>query len=206
MANNVYKAKKFNLSGLEGISDKTLEMHFGLYEGYVKNTNLLTEQLLEMSRNKKASPTNPSFTEIKRHLGFEFGGMVLHEYYFGNLAPKGKGNPSNELKRALEESFGGFDAWKADFVATGGMRGVGWSVLYQDPVTGKLSNNWIELHDVGVPSGFKPVLVMDVWEHAFLLDYKPSERSKYIEAFCANINWDAANEWFKSNAAVRPAA
>jgi Fe-Mn family superoxide dismutase len=206
MGNNVYKAKKFNLSGLQGISDKTLEMHFGLYEGYVKNTNLLTEQLLEMSRSKKASPTNPSFTEIKRHLGFEFGGMVLHEYYFGNLAPKGKGNPSSELKRALEESFGGFDAWKADFVATGGMRGVGWSVLYQDPVTGKLSNNWIELHDIGVPSGFKPVLVMDVWEHAFLLDYKPSERSKYIEAFCANINWDAANHWFASTAAVRPAA
>src|ERR1051326_3371663 len=124
MGNNVYKAKKFNLSGLQGISDKTLEMHFGLYEGYVKNTNLLTEQLLEMSRSKKASPTNPSFTEIKRHLGFESGGMVLHEYYFGNLAPKGKGNPSSELKRALEESFGGFDAWKADFVATGGMRGV----------------------------------------------------------------------------------
>src|SRR5215813_6786835 len=131
MARSTYKAKEFALSGLEGISDKTLEMHFGLYEGYVKNTNLLTEQLLEISRNKKASPTNPSFTEIKRHLGFEFGGMVLHEYYFG-----------------------GFDAWKADFVAVGGMRGVGWSVLYQDPVTGKLSNYWIELHDVGVPSGF----------------------------------------------------
>jgi len=206
MEQHVYKPKKFNLSGLQGISDKTLEMHFGLYEGYVKNTNLLTEQLQEMSRNKKASASNPAFSEIKRHLGFEYGGMVLHEYYFGNLAPKGKGTPSGELKRALDESFGGFDAWKADFVAVGGMRGVGWSILYDDPVTGQLSNHWIELHDVGVPSGFKPVLVMDVWEHAFLLDYKASERSKYIEAFCANINWDAVNQYYASSAAIRPAA
>src|ERR1051325_1384482 len=137
MANNVYKAKKFNLSGLQGISDKTLEMHFGLYEGYVKNTNLLTEQLLEMSRNKKASPTNPSFSEIKRHLGFEFGGMVLHEYYFGNLAPKGKGSPSSELKRALEDSFGGFAAWKTDFVATGGRRGAGGWGRLPGPMHGK---------------------------------------------------------------------
>jgi Fe-Mn family superoxide dismutase len=206
MKQRTYKAKKFDLSGLAGISDKTLEMHFALYEAYVKNANLLTEQLLEMSRNKKASGSNPAFAEIKRHLGFEYGGMVLHEYYFGNLAPKGKGKPSAELKRALEESFGGFEAWKTDFVAVGGMRGVGWSILYHDPVTDNLSNHWIELHEIGVPSGFKPVLVMDVWEHAFLLDYKPSERSKYIEAFFANVNWEAANQCFTSSAAIRPAA
>ncbi len=86
------------------------------------------------------------------------------------------------------------------------MRGVGWSILYHYPVTGQLSNHWIELHDVGVPSGFKPILVMDVWEHAFLFDYKPSERSKYIEAFFSNINWEAANQFFSSSAKVRPAA
>src|SRR5437867_10358979 len=123
--------------------------------------------------------------------------MVLHEYYFGNLDTKGKGDLSLQLKQALGESFGSFDAWKADFVAVGGMRGVGWAVLYQDPSTGQLSNHWIELHQEGVPSGFKPILVMDVWEHAFLLDYKPSERSKYIEAFFSNIDWDAAERRLK---------
>lgn len=206
MEQHAYKAKKFNLSGLTGISDKTLEMHFGLYEGYVKNTNLLSEQLLEMTQRKKAAATNPAYSEVKRHLGFEYGGMVLHEYYFGNLAAKGKGNVSSQLKQGLEESFGSFDAWKADFVAVGGMRGVGWAVLYQDPLAGQLSNHWIELHQQGVPSGFKPILVMDVWEHAFLLDYKPSERSKYIEAFFSNIDWDVVNRCFSSSAAVRPAA
>jgi Fe-Mn family superoxide dismutase len=113
---------------------------------------------------------------------------------------------SGELKRVLEDSFENFDAWKTDFVAVGGMRGVGWAILYQDPLTGQLSNHWIELHQQGVPSGFKPILVMDVWEHAFLLDYKPSERSKYIEAFFSNIEWDVVNKCFSNSAAVRPAA
>src|ERR671918_259022 len=105
MEKQVYKAKTFKLSGLNGISDQTLEMHFGLYEGYVKNTNLLTEQLAEMTRNRKASATNPAYSEVKRHLGFEYGGMIFYQYYFGNLAPKGKGNLSSQMKRALEESF-----------------------------------------------------------------------------------------------------
>lgn len=206
VAQNSYRPKNFNLSGLNGISDKTLETHFGLYEGYVKNTNLLNEQLMERARANEASASNPAFTELKRHLGFEYGGMVLHEYYFGNLAPKGKGEFSAELKRGLEDSFGSFDLWKTDFAAVGGMRGVGWAILYQDPLTGRLSNHWIELHQEGVPSGFKPILVMDVWEHAFMLDYKPSERSRYIEAFFSNIDWTVVNRCFSSSAAVRPAA
>jgi len=184
-----YKARSFPLSGLTGISDKTLEMHFGLYEGYVKETNQLTERLAEMAKTGQAAK-NPTYAEMTRHLGFEYGGMVLHEYYFDNLAPKGKGQPSADLKRALDQSHGGFDTWKADFVATGGMRGVGWAVLFRDPVTGRLTNQWITLHEQGAPAGYSPILVMDAWEHAFLLDYKPSERGKYIDAFFANINWD----------------
>ncbi|MGH7829966.1 MAG: superoxide dismutase [Candidatus Binatia bacterium] len=204
MGHPKYKAKRFNLSGLKGISDETLEMHLGLYEGYVENTNLLNEQLLEMVRQRKASGTNPAYAEVKRHLGFEYGGMVLHEYYFGNLCPNGEGSPSRKFHDAVSRSFGDFEKWKADFVAVGNFRGVGWAILYQDPVTAELSNHWIELHQQGVPSGFKPVLVMDVWEHAFLLDYKPAERQKYIEAFFANINWDVVNEWLGSSVAVRP--
>jgi Fe-Mn family superoxide dismutase len=184
-----YKARSFALSDLTGISDRTLEMHFGLYEGYVKETNLLTERLAEMAKSGGAAK-NPAYAAMTRHLGYEYGGMVLHEYYFDNLAPKGKGRPSVDLTRALEDSHGGFDAWKADFVATGGMRGVGWAVLFRDPLSGRMTNQWITLHEQGVPTGYHPILVMDAWEHAFLLDYKPSERSKYIEAFFANINWE----------------
>jgi Fe-Mn family superoxide dismutase len=196
MAQPNYKPREFSLSGLSGISDRTLEMHIALYEGYVKNTNLLLEELKEISLKGNVSGKNPEYTELTRRLGFEYGGMVLHEYYFENLAPKGKANPSPELKKALEENFGDYAKWKESFTAIGDMRGVGWAVLYRDPRTKQLSNHWIALHQDGVPSGFEPILVMDVWEHAFLLDYKPSERAKYIDAFFSNVNWESINSRF----------
>src|SRR4029434_8258737 len=120
-------------------------------------------------------------------------GMVLHEYYFGNLTKNG-GNepaPSSSFVVAAELRFGSYETWKADRVGIGKMRGVGWAICYQDPASGRLSNHWITLHEIGNVAGFKPVIVMDVWEHAFLLDYKPVERSKYIDAFFANIDWNA---------------
>jgi len=206
MSQSLYKAKEFKLSGLKGISDRTLEMHLSLYEGYVKNTNALTEKLAEMTHKKKASAKDPAFAELTRRLGFEYGGMVLHEYYFDNLAPNGKGIISDETKNAIEKNFTTFENWKADFAAVGEMRGVGWAILYQDPVSQQLSNHWIALHHIGVPSGFKPILVMDVWEHAYLLDYRPSERNKYIEAFFSNIDWDVIQRRLSNPAAVRIAA
>ena len=206
MSQSLYKAKEFKLSGLKGISDRTLEMHLSLYEGYVKNTNALTEKLAEMTHKKKASAKDPAFAELTRRLGFEYGGMVLHEYYFDNLAPNGKGIISDETKNAIEKNFTTFENWKADFAAVGEMRGLGWAILYQDPVSQQLSNQWIALHHIGVPSGFKPILVMDVWEHAYLLDYRPSERNKYIEAFFSNIDWDVIQRRISNPAAVRIAA
>jgi Fe-Mn family superoxide dismutase len=206
MAQSPYKAKQFKLGGLLGISDQTLEMHFGLYEGYVKNTNLLMEQISAIIRKKQASGQDPAYAELTRRLGFEFGGMVLHEYYFENLAAKGKGSPSTDFKRALEQSFDGFENWQRAFAAVGEMRGVGWAILYQDPVTERLSNHWIALHQDGVPSGFKPILVMDVWEHAFLLDYKPAQRGKYIEAFFQNVDWEVVHRRLATPAAVRAVA
>jgi Fe-Mn family superoxide dismutase len=188
-----YAPKKWDLAGLTGISDNTLTVHFGLYEGYVKNTNLLNEQLSEIVKSGKAGGANPVYAELTRRLGFEYNGMVLHEYYFGNMTKTAGTEPDAKLKDALAESFGDFDTWKKDFAAVGGMRGVGWAVAYQDPSTSKISNHWITLHEEGNVAGYKPILVMDVWEHAFLLDYKPAERPKYIEAFFANVDWSVAS-------------
>ena len=203
-----YKAKDFKLSGLKGISDRTLEMHFDLYQGYVKNTNLLTEQLCELMGRGRASGADPLYAELTRRLGFEYGGMVLHEYYFGNMKKDGTGLPAagSKAAAAITGTFGSLDTWMTDFKAVGEMRGVGWAILYQDPMTGRVTNQWITLHDEGVPSGFKPLLVMDVWEHAFLLDYKPSERGQYIEAFFQNVDWDAVERRVAEPAAVRPVA
>jgi Fe-Mn family superoxide dismutase len=192
MATQSYTPKNFNLSGLKGISDQTLEMHFKLYEGYVTNTNLLTEKINDILADGQVDKEEvPAYSELTRRLGFEYNGMVLHEYYFGNMKQNGGGDPSGGFRAAVERSFPSFDIWRTDFVSVGKMRGVGWAIAYLDPANGRVSNHWIELHQNGNVAGFVPLLVMDVWEHAYLLDYKPADRPKYIEAFLANVDWGA---------------
>jgi superoxide dismutase, Fe-Mn family len=203
-----YKPKEFNLSGLNGISDKTLEMHFKLYQGYVKETNKLTEKISEFLADGKVDQEEmPAYSELTRRLGFEYNGMVLHEYYFGNMKRQGNVDPdkTSKLYQLAEQSFGSYDIWKADFTSVGKMRGVGWAICYQNPANGALSNHWISLHETGNVAGFVPVLVMDVWEHAFILDYAPADRPKYIEAFFSNIDWAAVEARLKVDAVSRPA-
>jgi Fe-Mn family superoxide dismutase len=202
----VYRPKRFALSGLAGISDRTLEMHFKLYEGYVQQTNVLNERIAQFLADGKIDQEEmPAYSELTRRLGFEYNGMVLHEYYFGNMRKNGGGDPAKdgEFRRAAEASFGSYEIWKADFVGVGKMRGVGWAICYRDPVNGRLSNHWITLHEIGNVSGFTPLLVMDVWEHAFLLDYKPAERPKYIEAFLANVDWSAVENRIRAPGEAR---
>ena len=121
--------------------------------------------------------------------------MVLHEYYFDNMQKQGTGDPfsNSAFVGAAEASFGSYETWKADFVNTGKMRGVGWAAVYQDPSNGAISNHWINLHETGNVAGYRPILIMDVWEHAFIKDYAPVDRPKYIEAFFSNINWPTVN-------------
>jgi Fe-Mn family superoxide dismutase len=204
-----YEARQFNLSGLKGISDETLEMHFKLYEGYVKETNNLTERISKFIQDGTVDQEEmPAYSELTRRLGFEYNGMVLHEYYFDNLVSgggTGDAAKGSRFTRAAESSFGSYEIWKADFVGIGKMRGVGWAICYENPTNGRLSNHWITLHETGNVAGFNPILVMDVWEHAFLLDYKPAERPKYIEAFFSNINWTAVDRRLKLDAGTKQA-
>jgi Fe-Mn family superoxide dismutase len=203
-----YKAQEFgHLHGLDGISDAQLAEHRQLYAGYVKQVNTLNEHLTELLGQGKASGTNPEFAELTRRLGFEYNGMILHEYYFENLKPRGEAKPASgsSLARALEQSYGSVNTWMTDFQAIGEMRGVGWAILFQDPVTDRLSNHWITLHQEGIPAGFKPLLVMDVWEHAYMRDYKATEKRAYIEAFFRNIDWALVDRRLREEASVRPA-
>jgi Fe-Mn family superoxide dismutase len=204
-----YKEQKFDhLSGLQGISDAQLQEHFTLYSGYVKQVNALNEELAKVRSQGKASGKNPEFAELTRRLGFEYGGMILHEYYFSNLkkAADPQPAPNSGLAKALTEYFGSIDQWKTDFQAIGEMRGIGWVILFEDPMTDRLTNHWVTLHQEGIPAGFKPLLVMDVWEHAFMRDYKATERAKYVEAFFRNIDWQAVERRLNEEPAIRPAA
>ena len=201
MDTKIYKPKSYNLSNLTGISDQTVEMHFKLYEGYVTNTNTLTERIAALLADGKVDQEEmPAYSELTRRMGFEYNGMVLHEYYFGNMKSGGGGDAEKGslFRTAVERKFPSYEIWKADFSSVGKMRGVGWAICYLDPSTGNISNHWITLHETGNVSGFVPLLVMDVWEHAFLLDYKPADRPKYIEAFLSNVDWSAVESRFKA--------
>lgn len=183
-----YAAKDYNrLLGMEGFSDTLLKNHFTLYQGYVTNTNKLIDTLSQLLKEGKTG--TPEYAELKRRLGWEFNGMRLHEYYFENLGGKGEINKTGKLYQKLVESFGSFEAWEKDFKATGTMRGIGWTILYQDISSGRFINFWINEHDVGHPSGGMPILIMDVFEHAFMIDYG-LKRADYVESFFKNIQWE----------------
>jgi Fe-Mn family superoxide dismutase len=182
-----YVALDFSkLKGMKGFSDQALDMHFALYQGYVKNTNLLWDELQKLAEQNQSK--TPAYAELKRRFGWEFNGMRLHELYFGNLGGKEPLTPDSKLMKKIEENFGSFDKWAADFQATGAMRGIGWVVLYEDPRSGRLFNTWINEHDLGHLAGCQPLLIMDVWEHAYLPDYG-LKRGDYIQAFFENIDW-----------------
>ena len=184
-----YTAKDYSsLIGMSGFSETLLKNHFTLYQGYVNNTNKLWATLRDMPKAGKAAA--PEYAELKRRFGFEFNGMRLHEYYFENLGGKKALSKSGKMAKLLPGGFGSYDDWEKDFKATGTMRGIGWAILYQDNTNGWLFNQWINEHETGHPAGCQPILVMDVFEHAFMLDYG-LKRADYIEAFFKNINWEA---------------
>ncbi len=183
-----YKAKDYsNLIGMEGFSETLLKNHFTLYQGYVNNTN----KLIELLGSKAKDGSNPEYAELKRRFGFEFNGMRLHEHYFENLGGKAPLAKSGPLAMKMADAFGSYEAWEQDFRATGAMRGIGWAILYQDGETGVLVNQWINEHEVGHLAGCRPILVMDVFEHAFMTDYG-LRRAEYVVAFFKNINWVTA--------------
>jgi Fe-Mn family superoxide dismutase len=191
-----YKANDYSkLVGIEGLSEKILTNHFTLYQGYVTNTNKVIETLEQMLKDGKTG--TPEYAEIKRRLGWEFNGMRLHEYYFENLGGKDALDHYGILGKQMSCDFGSYELWEKDFKATGMMRGIGWVVLYEDISNGKLHNFWINEHDLAHPAGCSPILVMDVFEHAFMLDYG-LKKADYIEAFFKNIDWSVAESRLKS--------
>jgi Fe-Mn family superoxide dismutase len=190
-----YTAKDYaSLIGMEGFSEALLNNHFTLYQGYVTNTNKLWDSLRAMLKEDKVA--TPEYAELKRRFGFEFNGMRLHEYYFENLGGKGALDRSGKLGKKLAEAFGSYEDWEKDFRATASMRGIGWTILYQDNLTGWLMNQWINEHETGHFAGCTPILVLDVFEHAFMIDYG-LKRADYIEAFFKNINWGAVEARLK---------
>lgn len=191
-----FTPKTFNIGELEGIGKKTIEEHLKLYKGYVTNTNLIFNKISEL----KSDPEKNAYVlgELHRRFSFEFDGMRNHEYYFSHLSDgKKEINPTGNLYKKIEKEWGSFDEWMAEFKAVALTRGTGWTILYYDKQEDHLINHWIDEHHLGQLTGLSPLLCLDMWEHAYYLDYIPSEKKKYIEAFFENLNWETVEENFK---------
>lgn len=186
---------KFNIGELVGIGADSIVEHLKLYSGYVKHANLILSKIDEMSKD---SETNAyALGELQRRFGFEFDGMRNHEYYFKSL----EGSPTSldqesTLAQAIGQEFGSFDTWLARFKAIALTRGIGWAILYYDKTTGRLLNAWVDEQHLGHLTGLSPILALDVWEHAFVPDYKASGKKAYVEDFFKNLNWSVIEENF----------
>jgi len=193
----MFQEQKFVVPELNGISKKTIEEHLKLYAGYVKHSNLILEKIKEYSIDSEKNGF--AINELQRRFGFEFDGMRNHEYYFKSLEGSAKGLPENStLKSSVEKEWGSWDAWITRFKSICMTRGIGWAILYYDPESKKLINAWVDEQHLGHLTGIKWIFGVDVWEHSYLLDYVPSDKKKYVEAFFENVNWLNIEENFKA--------
>jgi Fe-Mn family superoxide dismutase len=189
----VYKSNDYSrLLGTAGFSDLLLKNHFTLYEGYVTNVNKLIDLL------KTTEPGTPQYAEMKRRFGWEFNGMRLHDYYFGCMTKGGsKLNVSSKLMKQIVQDFGSYEAWEKDFKGTGSSRGIGWAILAFDKKEKRLFNIWVNEHDFGHLAGAAILLTLDVFEHAYMVDYG-LKKADYIVAFMNAVDWKAVENNFDS--------
>ncbi len=199
-----FEERKFHIPKLKGISEKTIEEHLKLYAGYVKNTNLILAKVDEYSED-----SNPlvgageehayALSEISRRFGFEFDGMRNHEYYFSHFEGGSTAlTTSGPLMKKIEEDWGTFERWQKRFKTLAMTRGVGWAILYYDPISERLLNTWVDEQHLGHLTGLSPILALDMWEHSFVADYLPSGKKQYVEDFFENLNWQSAEENFSN--------
>ena len=190
-----YTEQQFNLPKLEGISEKQIDIHLGLYKGYVKHVNLVREKIHELEVEDKEKNAY-AVTELRRRFSFEFDGMRMHEYYFEGLENGAQEISDGDLKSVLTEKYGSFEGFIEHFKAVGMSRGIGWTVLYFDPKGQTPHVTWVGDHELGTLAGLPILIAMDMWEHAFMIDYVPADKGKYIDAFLANLNWRVVEKRF----------
>jgi Fe-Mn family superoxide dismutase len=191
-----FEEQKFEIPELIGISKENIEEHLKLYSGYVKHANLILEKIEEYQKDSEKNPY--VLGELQRRFGFEFDGMRNHEYYFKSLSfgPK-ELNTEGLLYKKIVEDFGSFESFISSFKAIAMTRGVGWAMLYFDKKTNRLLNAFVEEQQMGHLTGLSPILTLDMWEHSYVFDYKPSGKKNYIEDFFKNLNWQVVEENFK---------
>jgi len=189
------RALKPALLELDGISRAAVEAHHKLYQGYVAKRNEILGRLADAELDA-ANQTYSDFRALKVDLTFAIGGIKNHEVYFDHLGGDG-GDPQGAIRDLIERDFGGVDAWRADLKATG-MAARGWAWTAYDWDEGRLFNYLGDAQNTFPVWNASPLVALDVYEHAYFLDYQ-TDRASYIEAFFANLDWGVVNDWVGRN-------
>lgn len=190
-----YTARTFTIPPLDGISQKSVDEHLGLYQGYVKNFNTISQKLVTYAKDTEAN--THALSELIRRKSFEFDGMRLHELYFEQLEGGAtKLSADSPLGKALATEY--HEHFPEYFKTIGNMRGPGWAMLYFDPVGKQFQTGFAGEQHQGHFVGLPVILALDVWEHAFLLDYGAQGKAQYIDAFFRNLNWKAIEHRFST--------
>ncbi len=191
-----YTPHDFKLPTVEGISKETFDLHLGLYKGYVTHTNLLMEQLNTLA--KSGDEFAYTIAELRRRLGFEWNGMRLHELYFGALEGKSTTlTGESKFYKAIAKQYGSFSKWLEIFTKFSA-RGPGWALLNYDTEADHFYHTWVADHEIGHLATLPTIIAIDHWEHAYLLDYAPGEKGKYVEAYLTALNWETIDTRFEA--------
>ncbi|MBU6214316.1 superoxide dismutase [Patescibacteria group bacterium] len=189
-----YTPKTFTLPSLEGLSEKQIQAHLALYEGYVKHVNLILEKL-QAAREGKLELDPYTTAELRRRFAFEFNGMRMHEYYFEQFEGDKSDDPESALAKAVREKYGG-ETFISHLKEVAGARGIGWVVAYADPANKMIHVVFVADHEVGQLAGLPVILALDLWEHAYMVDYGSSDKKSYVDAFFENVNWSVVEKRF----------
>jgi len=193
---HTYEARTFDIPELDGISEEQVKVHLGLYQGYVKHVNLIREKIAQL-KDADAEANQYTINELRRRFAFEFDGMRMHEYYFEQLEGGSQAlDEKSALFEAASEKYGSWDACILHIKEVSGSRGIGWTVLYQDPRGGTMHCTWVSDHELGQLAGLPIIFALDMWEHAFMVDYVPLEKGSYVEKYLNNVNWSVSASRF----------
>jgi Fe-Mn family superoxide dismutase len=185
-----YTARTFDLPELKGLSKKQIDVHLALYQGYVKHVNLILDTIKEL-READAEKNAFVINELRRRLGFEFDGMRMHEYYFEQFEKSVEvPDERSPLRKLAEDKYGSWEGFLGHIREVAGTRGIGWVIVYYDPHLRGLHTAWVGDHELGQFAGVPVILAVDMWEHAYMVDYAPADKKNYVDAFLENVNWN----------------
>ena len=179
----------------DAVSQRQFDEHIKLYKGYVDKTNSVTQELSQNGGQNQANSAYSLYRGLKEGESFVLSGTILHEMYFQNMTAH-PSTPCEKTRMILEDSFGSFDNWLVDFKACA-TAARGWCILSYEQRTKTFRNIMLDTHDTGSVIGMYPLLILDMYEHAYFLDYG-TDKASYIGKFISSINWNVISTRLKA--------